>query len=65
METEALPWVDELVQLHHHNATRAWYRLSWFGEHALRNTIQMREIAEHGIMAVALTSEPDPATALA
>lgn len=60
IESGALTLLRELARHHHHRATRAWYRLSWFGQHALSNPQQLDELAAHGVMAIALTFEADP-----
>lgn len=60
IESDALTVLRELAEHHQRRATRAWYRLSWFGQHARSNPRQMEELAAHGVMAIALTFEPDP-----
>ena len=60
IESESLTVLRELAQHHQHRATRAWYRLSWFGQHAMANPKQMEELAAHGVMAIALTFEANP-----
>ena len=64
IDHDAIDLVRELARHHHRRATRAWYRLSWFGRKAKQNEAQMRQIADHGVMAIALTLEPDPSEAL-
>ena len=58
--SESLLVLRELVQHHQHQATRAWYCLSWFGQQAKHHPEQMESLATHGVMAYALTLDPNP-----
>lgn len=60
IESSALMVARELTLHHQQRATRAWYRLSWFGQHAMHNQRQLQALAEHGVMAFALTFDADP-----
>lgn len=63
IESDSLLLIRELALHHQRRATRAWYRLSWFGQQALAKPSQVAELAAHGVMAIALTFEPDPSEA--
>lgn len=60
IESDSLLLIRDLALHHQRRATRAWYRLSWFGQQALAKPSQLSELAGHGVMAIALTFEPDP-----